>query len=54
MLKHIASHKGADVRHSFKGAPHSTSTTHLEIVAIEQEPKQIAPKKKGAKKEVKK
>ena len=53
MLKHVAAHKGADVRHSFKGSPHSTSTTHLEIVAIEQiqetKPK-VQKKKEGVKK----
>ena len=54
MLKHIASHKGADVRHSFKGAPHSTSTTHLEIVAVEAEPVKVPAKVKKTKSEAKK
>lgn len=46
VLFHVASHKAAAVRHSFKGSPHSTQSTHLEIVAREQEqkPKQVKTK----------
>ena len=36
ILFHIASHKAAPVRHSFKGSPHMTQVTHLEIVAKEE------------------
>lgn len=49
MLFHVAAHKGAEIRHSFKGAQHSTSTTHVEIVARE-EARQTKPKKKEGEK----
>ncbi len=49
VLFHIATHKAAPVRHFFKGSPHFTQTTHVEIVAKEQELKE-KPKKKEVKK----
>ncbi len=48
-LKHVAAHKAPKIRHSFKGSPHSSSATHVEIVAIEEIPK-TKEKKKGGKK----
>ena len=52
VLFHVATHKGAPVRHSFKGSPHQTQVTHIEIVAKEQT-EEVG--KKGSKKtEVKK
>ncbi len=35
-LFHIATHKGAEIRHSFKGSAHNSTTTHVEIVAKEE------------------
>ncbi|HIJ98588.1 TPA: 50S ribosomal protein L22 [archaeon] len=40
VLFHVATHKAASVRHFFKGSPHSTQVTHIEIVAKEQEVKE--------------
>ncbi len=53
VLFHIAAHKAAPVRHSFKGSPHMTQTTHVEIVAKE-DAGQAAAKKKVEKAEGKK
>ncbi len=49
-LKHIAVHKAAKIRHSFKGSPHSTRTTHVEIVAVEEVQKTKEKKSKEGKK----
>ncbi len=53
-LFHVATHKAAPVRHSFKGSPHMTQTTHIEIVARDATSKKSAAKKPEIKKEGKK
>ena len=40
LLFHIAAHKASAVRHFFKGSAHHTQTTHVEMVAKEQEKKE--------------